>query len=48
MQLEIHAAVPLLIGHLKDVDLRHRPGDVEQRIDTAELGNRFFDNSFCR
>jgi hypothetical protein len=36
VQLERQAGVPLLVGHLEQVDLRYRTGDIKQRINSAE------------
>ena len=36
VQLECQAGLPLLVRHLEQVDLRHRAGDIEQRVDSAE------------
>ena len=44
MQLQRQAAFPLRIGHLKNIDLRHRAGDIEQRIDPAEGGQDLIDH----
>ena len=38
MQLEREAAFPLRVGHLEQIDLRHRARDVEKRVDAAERG----------
>ena len=47
MQLQRQAAFPLRIGHLEQVDLRHRAGDVEQRVDAAERGQGLIDHGLC-
>ena len=44
MQLQRQAALPLLVGHLEQVDLRHGAGDVEQRVDAAEGGQGLVDH----
>jgi hypothetical protein len=36
--------LPLRVGHLEQIDLRHRAGDVEQRVDAAEGGQRLIDD----
>jgi hypothetical protein len=41
------AAVPLRVGHLEQVDLRHRAGDIQQGIDPAKRLQRPVDNG-CR
>ncbi len=48
VQLEVHAGIPLLIGHLKDVDLWHRACDVQQRVDTTKFGERLIDDLLRR
>ena len=37
MKLELHAAVPLLVRHLEQVDSGHGTSDVQQRVDPTEL-----------
>ena len=44
MQLQREAVLPLLVGHLEEIDLRHRAGDVEQRVDPAEGGQGLIDH----
>ena len=48
MKLELHARAPLLVRHLKQVDPSHGAGDVQQRVDPAELGQRPSNNGFGR
>jgi hypothetical protein len=36
VKLESHPVIPLLIGHLEQIDLRNCPGDVKQGVDPAE------------
>jgi len=45
VQLERHAVVPLHVGHLEQIDLRHSAGDVEQRIDSAKAFEGSFDDA---
>ena len=48
MQLQRQAGLPLRVGHLEQVDLRHGAGDVEQGVDAAERGQRLVDHSLRR
>ena len=48
MKLQRKAALPLSVGHLEQVDLRHRAGDVEQGIDPAESRERLIDDRLRR
>ena len=34
----------MFVGHLEEIDLRHRAGNVEQRVDAAECGERLIDH----
>ena len=36
MKLQRHTVVPLRVRHLEQIDLRHGPGDIHQRVDPAE------------
>ena len=36
MQFQFHASFPLVVGHLEEIDLRHRAGNVEKRVDSAK------------
>ena len=36
VKLERQSLLPLPVGHLEQIDLRHRAGDIEQRVDPAE------------
>jgi hypothetical protein len=36
MQFQSEAALPLFVGHLEQVDLRHGAGNIEQRIDATK------------
>ena len=38
------ARLPLRVGHLEEVDLRHRARDVEQRVDAPERGQGLIDH----
>jgi hypothetical protein len=42
VQLQRHACIPLLVRHFEHVDLRHSARNIEQRVDTPELGERLF------
>ena len=44
MQFQREAAFPLRVGHLEQVDLRHRARDIEQRVDAAERGQGLIDH----
>ncbi len=44
VKLERQAAIPLFIRHLEQIDLRHRAGDVQQRVDAAKCGQRLIDD----
>jgi len=35
-ELERQTAVPLLIGHLKQINLWHRAGNIDQSVNAAE------------
>src|ERR1700689_5611910 len=48
MQLQRHAVVPLRVGHLKQIDLRHCTSDIEERIDLAKAFQRNVDDSLRR
>jgi hypothetical protein len=48
VQLERQARLPLSVGHLEEVDLRHCARDVEQRVDAAKCGKRLIDHSLGR
>ena len=47
MKFQRQARLPLGVGHLEQVDLRHGAGDVEQRVDPAERGQRLIDNGLA-
>jgi hypothetical protein len=47
VQLQRQAGLPLLVGHLEQVDLRYRAGDIEQRVDSAEGLLRSIDHRLC-
>ena len=44
MQLQRQAPLPLRVGHLEEVDLRHRARDIEQRVDSTERGQGLIDH----
>jgi hypothetical protein len=46
VSLELHAGIPLFVGHLEQVDPRNRAGNVQQRVDTTELCQGPVDDGF--
>jgi hypothetical protein len=48
MQLQRYSTVPLCIGHLEEVDLGNRTGDVEQSVNATERGKRLVNDFLCR
>jgi hypothetical protein len=44
MELERQATLPLLVGHLEEVYLRHRARDVEEGVDAAECAQSLIDD----
>jgi hypothetical protein len=44
MQLERKTTLPLRVGHLEEIDLRHRAGDIEKGVDPPEGGKRLIDH----
>jgi hypothetical protein len=48
MQLERQARLPLRVGHLEEVNLRNRAGDVEKRVDSAEQCESLIDDALRR
>jgi len=43
VQFQRQARLPLRVGHLEQVDLGDRAGDIEQRVDAAECGHGLVD-----
>ena len=35
MKLELQSSPPLFVRHFEEIDLRHRAGDIEERVDAA-------------
>jgi hypothetical protein len=48
MEFQRHACVPLRIGHVEQIDLRHIACNVEQRIDATKTFHRFRNDDLCR
>ena len=48
VQFQLHAGVPLLIGHLEEIDLRHGARDIQQRVDSSEALERRVDDGLRR
>jgi hypothetical protein len=47
VQFERQARLPLRVGHLKQVDLRHSARYVEERVDSTERGQSLADHGLC-
>jgi hypothetical protein len=41
VKLQRHTVVPLRVCHLKEINLRHSPGDIHDRVDPAEAAECF-------
>src|SRR5580700_468010 len=48
VKLQRHTVVPLRVCHLKEVNLRHSPGDIHERVDPAEATECFVHDFFGR
>jgi hypothetical protein len=48
VKFQLHAFSPLHVGHLEQIDLRHRACDVQKRVDPAETIETRPDERFCR
>ena len=48
MELERDAIIPLRIGHLEQIDLWHRSGNVEQSIDSPKTAESSLDDDVGR
>jgi len=48
VELQLHAGVPLLIGHLEEIDLWNGACDIQQRVDSSKTLKCGVDDSFRR
>jgi len=48
VKLQRHTVVPLDVGHLKQIDLRHGAGDIHERINSAETRECIIHDFFGR